>query len=64
MSFYFQHIDTPLGLMTAVVNDDALLGLSFTDSKDYHTALKHFQKQARLIQISYHPIVNQIALEL
>lgn len=33
MSFYFQHIDTPLGLMTAVVNDDALLGLSFTDSK-------------------------------
>lgn len=64
MYFYYQHIQTPLGRMTAVVNEHALLSLSFTDSKDYHTAWDKLQRQGTLIQISTHPIINQIALEL
>ncbi|UXR77796.1 methylated-DNA--[protein]-cysteine S-methyltransferase [Staphylococcus sp. IVB6227] len=64
MYYYYQHIQTPLGRMTAVVNDETLLSLSFTDSKDYQTAWDKLQKQATLIQISSHPIINQIALEL
>lgn len=64
MYLYYQHIQTPLGRMTAVVNDKALLSLSFTDSNDYQTAWEKLKKQGTLIQISTHPIINQIALEL
>ncbi|MCS4486944.1 methylated-DNA--[protein]-cysteine S-methyltransferase [Staphylococcus americanisciuri] len=64
MHFYYQHIQTPLGRMTAVVNEHALLSLSFTDSKDYHTAWEKLQRQGTLIQTSTHPVIHQIANEL
>lgn len=64
MCFYYQTIKTPIGKMTAVVNQTALVSLSFTDSNDYQTALQKLRKQAPLKQTSHHPIINQIAIEL
>ncbi|KIX90501.1 cysteine methyltransferase [Staphylococcus microti] len=64
MYFYYQHIETPLGRMTAIVNDHALLSLSFTDSKDYDTAWAKFEHLGTLTQILTHPIIHQIANEL
>ncbi|QLK86447.1 methylated-DNA--[protein]-cysteine S-methyltransferase [Staphylococcus sp. 17KM0847] len=64
MTYYYQHIRTPLGLLTAIVNDDALVSLSFTDSKDYYTSWHKLEQHSQLVQISTHPIINQIALEL
>ncbi|MBT2814933.1 methylated-DNA--[protein]-cysteine S-methyltransferase [Staphylococcus coagulans] len=65
MSYYYQHLHTPLGVMTAVVNaHDKLVGLAFNDSKDYQTLLNKLNGQHKLIHRSQHDLINQLAHEL
>ncbi|MBI5974785.1 methylated-DNA--[protein]-cysteine S-methyltransferase [Staphylococcus canis] len=64
MILYYQLINTPMGEMIAVASDSALVNLSFTDSDDYHTVISKLKAQAHLKHVSFHPVINQIALEL
>lgn len=64
MIYYYKHINTPIGQMTAVVNNHALIQLSFTDSNHYQTVISQLSKQADLKQVSFHPIIDKLAFEL
>lgn len=64
MKLYFQDFQTPLGEMCAVATQDALVMLSFKDSKDYPTTIQKLKKHGSLTRVSHHPIIAQIASEL
>lgn len=64
MQFYFKDIQTPLGDMRAVVTDDALVVLSFKDSKDFQTAIQKIKSLGTLTRVMQHPMIDRIFNEL
>ncbi|ARJ50200.1 methylated-DNA--[protein]-cysteine S-methyltransferase [Staphylococcus lutrae] len=64
MTYYYQYIKSPLGTLIAVVNETSLIGLSFTDAQGNAMTERSFQQRAHLVQISTHPVIDQIAGEL
>lgn len=64
MKLYYKDFQTPLGDMRAVANDDAIVLLSFKDSKDFLSAQNKIQQYYTLVQISNHPIISKLIYEI
>ncbi|WP_105995612.1 methylated-DNA--[protein]-cysteine S-methyltransferase [Staphylococcus agnetis] len=64
MKLYYKDFQTPLGEMRAIVNDNAVVLLSFKDSNDFQSAQHKIRQQHSLVRISHHPIISRLMSEL